>query len=863
MPETFKSTSQRQTYDAVVGELRRLGYAGDLLVEDYGFADWFAAGTPERRIPAAAFGQTPPSSDTACLAVLLSNGEHGHGLVKKSRALGAPFALEVDERSVSYWLVGHTDEKTRLVEQFNLGDVDAAFKKHADDWRPESVLRAKNIASKPTPRQLELFDYELLPELEHRIRDTLDPMVRNACSAAVNVYQQSTGRQPDERRMFRLAFWLLAGKVFCDRQIRGFVSLKNTSSADEVLKRVARHYREPLPVLLNQAARAEVFNVIWSGFDFRNLSIDVLTQMWTTTFVSNEVRKRLGIHATPRTIAKYIVDNLPFEDICPQDRIVLEPCCGSATFLTAALQRLRDELGQEIAPRDRHQYLKDHLVGFEKEAFGIEISRLCLTLADFPEPNGWQLNERDVFASSHFKQRLSQSRIVLCNPPFEDFAPTDRTKYGVSSVKKPVELLDIILSHIHPDGIIGFVLPRLIVDGVGYKATREKLASRYKEIDVVTLPDSAFETADQETAILLAHAPRHNEPADNVRVSYSQVAESGWYDFKTYHDTTSQTDGLKTIADAKLRLAIQGLSAVWTGTEHLQRLGDVATIRRGLEWENMPLQIRGAETGNRDVLVKQQPPARSAEYHLGLPPRAKPFHSFQSPPPKYLRMRKEDERGNSYGKPWEEPKVIMNKATRSRGRWRIAAFSDLDGLVFYQTLTGIWPDDPGITTAVAAVLNGPMANAFVSTTEGKIDIRSSTLANIPIPEFQPADIEALDSLVEKYAQAMLEKPFDTPPDVMLADTLIRRIDAIVLAAYDLSPKRERELLDYFNVDAKRIVPYPFAQYFPSDFEPYYSLKDYLHGDFSQKSAREIQSRFTPPSDDVIEALAVAAGDDDQ
>jgi len=226
-------------------------------------------------------------------------------------------------------------------------------------------------------------------------------------------------------------------------------------------------------------------------------------------------------------------------------------------------------------------------------------------------------------------------------------------------------------------------------------------------------------------------------------------------------------------------------------------------------------------------------------------------------------MRKEDERGKSYGKPWEKPKVIMNKATRSRGRWRIAAFPDQDGLVFYQTFTGIWPNDSAITTAIAAVLNGPIANAFVSTTEGKIDIKSKTLAKIPIPTFQAADVEKLESLIGEYTQALLEQPFGKQADVELADSLLRKIDALVLAAYDLAPKRERELLDYFNVDAKRIVPFPFAQYFPSDFEPYYSLTDYLSVDFSQKNASEIQSRFTPPTDDVIEALAVAAGDDDQ
>ena len=76
--------------------LRDLGYDGPLLKENYGFRDWFSPQFEERQVAAAAFGQTPISSDSACIGVVRSDGVRGSTLVNRCRALGAPVILEVD-----------------------------------------------------------------------------------------------------------------------------------------------------------------------------------------------------------------------------------------------------------------------------------------------------------------------------------------------------------------------------------------------------------------------------------------------------------------------------------------------------------------------------------------------------------------------------------------------------------------------------------------------------------------------------------------------------------------------------------------------------------------------------------------------
>ena len=146
------------------------------------------------------------------------------------------------------------------------------------------------------------------------------------------------------------------------------------------------------------------------------------------------------------------------------------------------------------------------LQGFEIDTFAFEVSLLCLMLADFPNPNGWMIVNTDVFTSSEFVAALRQARIVLCNPPYEDIPLEKRQEYGsLRSVRKPEEILHRVLDNLHPDGLLGFVLPRRFLDDTSYAAVRRRIAERYSVIEVVDLPESkVFYVSEHKSVLLLA-----------------------------------------------------------------------------------------------------------------------------------------------------------------------------------------------------------------------------------------------------------------------------------------------------------------------------------------------------------------------
>lgn len=402
-PSFFPNTAAQ-----VVAGLARIGYSGALLEENYKFPDWFSHGE-EWSVRAAAFGQTPVSYDSACIGVVQSNGLRQQALINKCRALGAPTILEVDATEIREWAVCRKENGHGLVETYRSDRVDDMLASRAAEWRPQNLLRLKNIGSYQWHQQLGLFA-GLLPELEAHIQETLDPLLRETLSQVRRSYRDSAGREPSASQTFKLIFWTLTAKVFYDRQVSGFSKLSGDS--EELLRAVAKHYREEVPRLLTREARQIAADRIWKEFDFRNLSVEVLAQIWSSTLVDDDTKRELGIHRTSRTIVRYIVERIPFSGSGDDKRIILEPCSGSAVFLLGTMNVLRPRLFAMDAS-ERHRYFVDHLAAIEADPFSVEISKFALTLADFPNPNGWDVASGDVFKGATSADYLKRAAVVL------------------------------------------------------------------------------------------------------------------------------------------------------------------------------------------------------------------------------------------------------------------------------------------------------------------------------------------------------------------------------------------------------------------------------------------------------------------
>ncbi len=315
---------------------------------------------------------------------------------------------------------------------------------------------------------------------------------------------------------------------------------------------------------------------------------------------------------------------------------------------------------------------------------------------------------------------------------------------------------------------------------------------------------------------------------------------------------TAQSRLLKSEAEADASLAVPALAKIWAYLASCSKLNEFTDgIHRGIEW-NQPLTVNGKETGHRALFVSDQ---ELDGFQRGVPPRARPFYAYQCPPTKFLSVRPEDQRTKAYKLPWERSKVFVNAVRRSRGPWRLTAWADSDHLACYQNLTAVWPKDPALAVVLAAVLNGPVANAYVATREEK-RVPIETLELIPTPRFAPSQRQAISDLVRDYLAAIEYDRLATAPDFDAADGLLRQIDATVLQAYDLPPRLERELLDFFN-GAEREVPFRFKDYFPANFAPCFCLADYLSPEFRQSTAQAFKRRREPPAE-VMKSLRAAA-----
>jgi hypothetical protein len=836
-------------FDGVLTELGRLGYSGELLQRAYDFNDWFSPDAPPRQAAAAGFGRKPLGYDSACIAAFPSSPDPRSSLFEL-RALGAPFAIEVRDDGVVPWSVGVDETTTR---QSTAGRIPAdAMRRFFDaiktKWNPDAVLRAKNIGQSVGPTEIDWVDLGLIPAMENEISRKLDRMLRNALHDAQRAHKDRTGQKPKSEELYRLVFRLLAGKVFHDRKVGGFDKIDAATEPHEILTKVSDYYKEPQNYLRGHEEQLAAAAQLWNRFSFQNLSVEVLAIIAENTLVDKQLRREGGIHSTPHRIARYVVEHLPWAEIPQNERIVVEPCSGHGVFLVAALKRLRDLLGTGPSNRERHNYLVRMLHGFEREPFSREVSKLCLMLADFPNPNGWRLEVDDIFSSrSKFIDTLSNARVLLCNPPFEDFKTAERQKYGSGiAPQKPLELLRRILGHARRDLMMGLVLPQQFLTGVSYRGMREELARRYREIDLVALPDKVFTHAEMETVLVLAHGAKSSEQSTSV--NFAEVRQRELKSFKASGSVSRQDRGTFSPVAAANGLRVSVLQEVWERLQHFPKLGKIAEIHRGIEW---------------------QPPFNETKYISGKPRKGfvrglrnveEGFLAYELPEQVYLNAEPEFHRGGAWELSWSKPKAIVNAARKARGSWRLACVSDETGLVCTQRFHCLWPKPGWTAKTLSAVLNSPLVSAFIASREGNRDIRKTTLEDCPVPSLAPADMVTLERYVDDLTATLSEQPENKLPlwggDSWeeRARNILLQIDALILRAYSLPPWIERKLLEFFRGE-KRPLQFEFGDYYPKAYGPTLPLWLYVSPNFSNCRGSHILQTI-PKFDDpaMTEAL---------
>ncbi|HEX5259114.1 MAG TPA: N-6 DNA methylase [Sphingomicrobium sp.] len=792
------------------------GYRREALVRDYAFADVLAVEGGTRKVPFAAFTQTPPSYRSAALAVVEQGPESDVETVQAYRSLGAPLLFVVSGEDVSVWQVRAGGAPRRL-EQVGLAGVPALFERNRADWQPDVIHRAKSIGSIDRAYQRDFVDLGLLPAVEGEIHVKLDQLLIDTMQAA---HQVAGHALSDPRLLFRIVFRLLAAKVLQDRQ-HAYSASWNPADLVTVLRAIESYYSLPAVLAGRSATEIAPYAAAWAvlrqGISFSNISSEDLAFVYENTFVTPETRRQLGTHSTPRQLAEYAVSRLELHRFAPETLTIYEPFAGAGVFLVSALRHLRDLLPGQWSDRERHQFLVQRLAGDEYDPFACEVATLSLILADYPNQNGWHIRERDLFADDVLAERFRGQAVILCNPPFEAFNQADRDAYALArrSYSKPVAVLDAALSA-RPRAL-AFVLPRPFIQDRQFAEQRRQVEALYGSVELVELPDRIFGAAVIESALLIARDLRP-AGADTITLLSTEVADRDRLAFLKTGKVTVQRALERPVSDpTQGELWIPPLHTLWAHLSHNPALGEQLEVHRGIEWNYAQDQASSCE---------EQP-----GYRRGFA-TARNLKQYLLPQPVWLDCRSDTLRGNAIDHPWGKPKLMANAGRLSRGPWRIAATPDSCGLIGSQQWFGMWPRGQASDcdlAALAAIVNGPVANAYLAVHSPAKGIRISAVSAIPMPVALPD----VSELVTEYRLLLAGGELMSDRDGRLRELLIE-IDARVLAAYDLPPRLERDLLDYFGA-AERPVAHDWSNWNQLYPAPGLTLTERLSGRFRPRS----------------------------
>lgn len=834
-------------------------------------------------VPLLAYSRRPKDLRTSAVAVVRGPG------VGSAQRTGAPYAIAIDGDRFDWWSVGGVANDQRLMSG-SLNALETFFSDNRQHFNPDTIYRAKTWGRlEPEWRQGDFIDAGLMPLVERDIglsvRRLLEENVKSlASSLGWNNLTDSDLDASKAEWLIKAPFWLLAAKILRDKGVHGFGRLALTN-LESVFERLARHYQKDNPqglVVLDDRRKAllGIAETIDNFASLELLSTEALGYVYESTLINAATRKRLGTHSTPSWLIEYVVGRLRpwIAEMPPEARHVFEPGCGHGGFLVAAL-RLLDELRPVDFAEDRKTYLRRRLHGVDVDPFSQEVARLALTLADVPNPNGWDLTIEDMFSSDVITKTTSRASVVLANPPFESFGANRKRGWLPN---KAAETFSRVVSALKEGSVFGFVVPQSLLQNKQGAPLREQLLRGCEISEITLLADELFEFGDPECAVILG---RKRQVGGARSTLYQRVREKQVGTFAaTFTPSSSQTVTLP--HGESLSLLVPELMDVWEylAKVHVSTLGTVAHLGQGF-----------FQKGAKDPTLTAGLLLQSDTFFAGATEGFagwKPSQQTHLLPPKvWFNLGSAAIDRKVLGCTTGVPQVLLNYAPVSRQPWRLKALLDEAGhavtsrFIVVRPRSSDWPVE-----ALWALLNSPLANAFAYCHLSKRDNLVGKMRELPVPA-SDANVDSLVTAVAAYLGAarrhaaihaapkeqrapLLEwssqgnaEADDAPTKEHLRD-LHWRIDAEIMQLYGLPPEIERRVLDLFAGVSRGGVPFAQSEYYPREFRRLLTMADLAAitadwaGHAKRKSAlieKKVQRRASPEELQELKEIKRLAG----
>lgn len=694
------------------------------------------------QIDVAGFAREPLDMTTATIVghVVEPTTDHNQAFAA-ARALACPAAVLALPEVIELWTV--QADRAERVDVRPHAEMEPLAAKYREALRPEALLAAKTYG-----RQLTLFptDVRLLAQAREGTADALTRLVEQGMAVFL---------PPELASDQRAARWQVASQAVVTALAALMVRDRYETSGSGV--ELLTHAQQRFPgfdwlvdtALVTKEQMAMLLQILGEGVNYQGLDPSVVSRVYEHAVVTRAHRLALGIYYTPPELARRIVDHVPFEEIPPEDRRVLDPACGSGTLLLAAHDRLTELTPPTWGPHERHQYVLPRLVGFDRDPFAAQVARLSLLL--HAADDNWNVDARDTLESS-----LSSSEsptVLISNPPWGD----ERSRAGTRR-QRADDFLHWMVENSKQNTFLAVVLPASWLTSDTSAESRDHLRQNADVFEVWRLPERVFGSGSMAPCVVFAQVRTPTRrPWLYRRVrglkGLPRLVQAGAGDY--------QALGVEAVGMRPESLVRGPLDDAAEILNSLPNLGEIATVKSG----PVPLPPVDERGGLGEFLWLRSAGSLSA----------------YGPVPTELlrRIRYPEEfsrRGPGLAPLLRARKVLASAKQSVDNPWRLKAALDLVGVIPRESAYMVIPkaDSDEMLYALLALLGSRVASCWIDTYDTKMAVASDLLHDLPVPRSGSGWV-LLAEMGHALHQAAISEPEHLPEVAREADRILETI----------------------------------------------------------------------------------------
>ena len=221
-----------------------------------------------------------------------------------------------------------------------------------------------------------------------------------------------------------------------------------------------------------------LYNSIFTNIKYRSSTEDYIGRFYGEFMsYSGGDGQSLGIILTPRHITELFCELL---DIQPIDK-VLDPCCGTAGFLIAAMHKM---LSETTDVEEQLDIRKNRLFGIELQDYMFSIATTNMILRGDGKSN---LENQDFLAQNPSQLQLKGCTVGMMNPPYSQGSKQNPELYEINFVNH-------LLESLVKEAKVAVIVPQSTFTGKtkDEKALKTKILKNHTLEGVITLNKNTF-----------------------------------------------------------------------------------------------------------------------------------------------------------------------------------------------------------------------------------------------------------------------------------------------------------------------------------------------------------------------------------